>query len=90
MPNHCDLFWAWAELLGGVAGAGGGSVCLIWKHIQFESPVCSLQFWIEPGVVMLLLCYLRILVYSVTYDSGSVSLEHLLLPWYPSQRANQP
>ena len=29
--------------------------------------------------------YLRILVYLVIYDSGKVSLEHLLLSWYPSQ-----
>ena len=28
--------------------------------------------------------YLRILVYMVIYDSGWVSLEHLLLSWYPS------
>jgi len=28
---------------------------------------------------------LRIQVYLVTYDSGMVSLEHLLLSWYPSQ-----
>jgi len=28
--------------------------------------------------------YLRILVYLVIYDSGQVSLEHLLLWWYPS------
>ena len=28
--------------------------------------------------------YLRILVYLVIYDSGQVSLEHLLLSWYPS------
>ena len=27
---------------------------------------------------------LRILVYLVLYDSGQVSLEHLLLSWYPS------
>jgi len=30
--------------------------------------------------------YLRILVYLVIYASGQVSLEHLLLSWYPSQR----
>ena len=29
--------------------------------------------------------FLRILVYLVIYDSGKVSLEHLLLSWYPSQ-----
>ena len=28
--------------------------------------------------------YLRILVYLVIYDSGQVSLEHLLLSWYPT------
>jgi len=28
---------------------------------------------------------LRILVYLVIYDSGWVSLDHLLLSWYPSQ-----
>ena len=28
---------------------------------------------------------LRILVYLVIYDSGQVSLEHLLLSWYPPQ-----
>jgi len=27
---------------------------------------------------------LGILVYLVIYDSGQVSLEHLLLSWYPS------
>ena len=30
--------------------------------------------------------YLRILVYLVIYDSAEVSLEHLLVSWYPSQR----
>ena len=29
--------------------------------------------------------YLRILVYLVINDSGEVSLEHLLLSWYPSR-----
>ena len=29
--------------------------------------------------------YLCILVYLVIYDSGQVSLERLLLSWYPSQ-----
>ena len=30
--------------------------------------------------------HLRIPVYLVISDSGQVSLEHLLLSWYPSQR----
>ena len=29
---------------------------------------------------------LRMLAHLVIHDSGKVSLEHLLLPWYPSQR----
>ena len=29
--------------------------------------------------------FFRILVYLVIYDSGQVSLEHVLLSWYPSQ-----
>ena len=29
--------------------------------------------------------YLRILSYVLMYDPGQVSLEHLLLSWYPSQ-----
>ena len=33
---------------------------------------------------------LRILVYLVIYDSGYVSLSHLLLVWYPSQRGPTP
>ena len=32
-----------------------------------------------------LLRYLRMRVYVVTYDSGKVSLKHLLLSRYPSQ-----
>ena len=33
---------------------------------------------------------LRILVYLVIYDSGWVSLEHLVLAWQPSQEPKQP
>jgi len=33
---------------------------------------------------------LRILVYLVLYDSGQVSLERLVLSWYPSQRYINP
>jgi len=44
---------------------------------------------LAPGRESLLLrsgfrVHLRILVYLVIYDSGYVSLEHLLLSWYPS------
>ena len=34
--------------------------------------------------------YLRILVYWVIYDSGQVSLEHLLLSWYHPLRPTNP
>ena len=32
--------------------------------------------------------FLRILVHLVIYDSGQVSLEHLLLSWYPTESVN--
>ena len=35
---------------------------------------------------LIVLFFLRILVYSVIYDSGYISLENLLLSWYPYQK----
>jgi hypothetical protein len=55
-----------------------------------QGPILS-----TPAALISLICvtggvfFLRILVYWVIYDSGQVSLEHLLLSWYSSQ-ANQP
>ena len=51
----------------------------------------SNRAWIEwvrwrAGREQLEWVYLRILVYLVIYDSGYVSLENLLLSWYPSER----
>jgi hypothetical protein len=44
-----------------------------------------------PSLRMFLcLLNLRILVNLVMYDSGKVSLEHLLLSWYPSQSSCVP
>ena len=47
----------------------------LWKQVQFES------YFALARVVFIL----RILVYLVVHASGKVSLEHLLLAWYPYQ-----
>jgi len=60
-----------------------------------SGPLSGRRPWLSPGSearsspLFLVrgsrpLIYLRILVYLVIYDSGEVSLEHLLLSWYPS------
>ena len=58
--------------------------------VSFErgTLVVDLVCWIfcDICVVWQVQFYLRILAYLVMYDSGKVSLEHLLLSWYPSQR----
>jgi len=54
----------------------------VW-HIPLELPEWRPESWFKS-------CNLRILVDLVIYDSGQVSLEHLLLSWYPSQVYHPP
>ena len=60
-----------------------------WAEIVVHRKDClrpDLREWKKPVLGFGFRMYLRILVYLVIYDSGYVSLEHLLLSWYPSQR----
>jgi len=53
---------------------------------EFEGLVAA-EEWIDTVAAPLFKsAFLHILVYLVIYDSGEVSLEHLLLSRYPSQR----
>ena len=60
------------------------------RHNYHILSLLPYEGWIKRRTGSCVASNLRILVYSVVYDSGYVFLEHRLLAWYPFVEPSNP